>query len=89
MTTAHPTPYTRTVHGSGPGLLAHGAGGGIAAGFGPTMDGLAARHNVGGVDYPGSGATPTPAPPLELDDLADQLVAAADAEGLDTFAVHG
>nr|WP_231509829.1 alpha/beta fold hydrolase [Streptosporangium roseum] len=90
MTTADPTPYARTLHGSGPGLLlAHGAGGGIAANFGPIMDGLAARHTVVGVDYPGSGATPTPAAPLELDDLADQLVAAADAEGLDTFAVCG
>ncbi|WP_100838760.1 alpha/beta fold hydrolase [Kitasatospora fiedleri] len=90
MTTAEPTRYARTVHGSGPGLLlAHGAGGGIAANFGPIMDGLAARHTVVGVDYPGSGTTPLPAAPLELDDLADQLVAAADAEGLDTFAVCG
>ncbi|GGS29619.1 putative aminoacrylate hydrolase RutD [Streptomyces nojiriensis] len=90
MTNAIPAPYAHTVHGSGPGLLlAHGAGGGIAANFGPIMDGLAARHTVIGVDYPGSGTTPAPAAPLELDDLADQLVAAADAEGLDTFAVCG
>ncbi|MET8546257.1 alpha/beta fold hydrolase [Kitasatospora sp. NPDC004799] len=90
MTHAVPARYARTVHGSGPGLLlAHGAGGSSAADFGPIMDGLAARHTVVGVDHPGSGATPASAAPLELDDLADRLVAAADAEGLDTFAVWG
>ncbi|MGN5376655.1 alpha/beta fold hydrolase [Streptomyces lasalocidi] len=47
------------------------------------------RHTVVGVDYPGSGRTPTASAPLELEALADQLVAAADAEGLDTFAVCG
>ncbi|MCO1574573.1 alpha/beta hydrolase [Crossiella sp. SN42] len=88
MTTA--TSYARTVRGSGPGLLlAHGASGGIEANYGPILDGLAARHTVVGVDYPGSGATPATQHPLELDELADQLVAAADAEGLDTFAVSG
>jgi pimeloyl-ACP methyl ester carboxylesterase len=90
MTDAVPTTYAHHVHGSGPGLLlAHGAGGGIQANYGPIMAGLAARHTVVGVDYPGSGQTPTAPAPLELDALADQLVAAADAEGLDTFAVCG
>ncbi|MGF1430770.1 alpha/beta fold hydrolase [Kitasatospora sp. LaBMicrA B282] len=99
MTNALPTasapsagtaPSARTVRGSGPGLLlAHGAGGSIEANYGPIMAGLAARHTVVGVDYPGSGQTPTADTPLDLDVLADQLVAAADAEGLDTFAVCG
>ncbi|MEU8586060.1 alpha/beta fold hydrolase [Streptomyces sp. NPDC048664] len=53
------------------------------------LDGLAARHKVVGVDYPGSGKTPRSSTPLSLDDLADQLVAAAVAEGLETFAVSG
>ncbi|PAZ11374.1 alpha/beta hydrolase [Streptomyces sp. SA15] len=89
MTTEAPALYARTVHGSGPGLLlAHGAGGGIEANYGPIMNGIAAQHTVVGVDYPGSGNTPTQTA-LELDELADQLVAAADAEGLDTFAVSG
>ncbi|MFD3679072.1 alpha/beta fold hydrolase [Streptomyces sp. NPDC058613] len=80
----------RTVHGSGPGLLlAHGTGGGIEANYGPIMEGLAAQHTVVGVDYPGSGTNPTTSTPLALDVLADQLVSAADAEGLDTFAVCG
>ena len=90
MTNAVPTAYARTVQGSGPGLLlAHGAGGDIEANYGPIMEGLSALHTVVGVDYPGSGHTPTARKPLELDDLADQLVAAADAEGLDAFALCG
>ncbi|MCX4633962.1 alpha/beta fold hydrolase [Streptomyces sp. P9-2B-2] len=82
--------YARTVVGSGPGLaLAHGAGSSIAGTYGPILDGLAAHHTVVGVDYPGSGSTPRSTTPLSLDDLADQLVAAAVAEGLETFALHG
>ncbi|WP_428953489.1 alpha/beta fold hydrolase [Streptomyces sp. cg35] len=83
-------PYARTVRGSGPGLLvAHGAGGSVEANYGPVLEMLSAAHTVVGVDYPGTGATPRSASPLRLDDLADQLVAAADAEGLDRFAVSG
>ncbi|KAB2344761.1 alpha/beta fold hydrolase [Actinomadura rudentiformis] len=80
----------RTVQGSGPGLaLAHGAGGGIAANYGPILDALAAEHTVVGVDYPGTGETPRAATPFELDELADELVDAAVAEGLETFAISG
>ncbi|MGW8554628.1 alpha/beta fold hydrolase [Streptomyces tubercidicus] len=82
--------FSRTVLGSGPGLLlAHGAGSSIAGTYGPILDGLAARHTVVGIDYPGSGDTPRSTTPLELDDLADQLVAAGVAEGLETFALSG
>ncbi|MFH9355304.1 alpha/beta fold hydrolase [Kitasatospora sp. NPDC017646] len=82
--------FARTVLGSGPGLaLAHGAGSSIDNTYGPILEGLAASHTVVGVDYPGSGNTPRSTTPLQLDDLADQLVAAAVAEGLDTFALHG
>ncbi|MGA5269724.1 alpha/beta fold hydrolase [Streptomyces lydicamycinicus] len=82
--------FARTVLGSGPGLaLAHGAGSSVAGTYGPILDGLAAHHTVVGVDYPGSGDTPRSATPLSLDDLADQLAAAAVAEGLETFAVSG
>lgn len=82
--------YARTVHGHGPGLLlAHGAGGGVAANFGPILDGLAAARTIVAIDYPGTGDTPKATAPLTLDDLADQLVAAGLAEGLDTFAIAG
>lgn len=51
--------FARTVRGSGPGLvLAHGAGGAIAANYGPILDTLAATRTVVGVDLPGSGETP-------------------------------
>jgi pimeloyl-ACP methyl ester carboxylesterase len=91
--TSHTVPapaFARTHLGSGPGLLlAHGAGSSLANTYGPILEGLAARHTVVGVDYPGSGETPRSTAPLSVDDLADQLVAAADAEGLDRFAVSG
>lgn len=83
-------PPALTVRGKGPGLvLAHGAGGSIANNFGPVLDGLAAGHTVVGVDFPGSGDTPLAATSLTADGLADQLVAAADAEGLGEFAIAG
>ncbi|MFF4368926.1 alpha/beta fold hydrolase [Streptomyces sp. NPDC001594] len=86
------TPYARTVRkeSGGPGLLlAHGGGGAVESNFGAILDELAATHSVVGVDYPGAGGTPAAEGPLRLDELADQLVAAADAEGLETFAVLG
>ncbi|MYW68859.1 alpha/beta fold hydrolase [Streptomyces sp. SID8379] len=90
ITSGEVTAYARTVRGSGPGLLvAHGAGGSVEANYGPVLETLAAARTVVGVDYPGTGATPRATSPLRLDDLADQLVAAADAEGLDRFAVSG
>lgn len=82
--------YARTRLGSGPGLLlAHGAGSSLAGTYGPVLDALATRHTLVGIDYPGSGDTPRSTTPLSVDDLADQLVAAADTEGLDRFAVSG
>ncbi|MFI7275890.1 alpha/beta fold hydrolase [Streptomyces sp. NPDC049879] len=91
MTTApSPSRLGRVVRGAGPGLLlAHGAGGGIDANFGPLMDTLAAGHTVVGPDYPGTGRTPRATAPLGLDTLADALVATAVEEGVDTFAIAG
>ena len=84
--------FAATVRGTGsaPGLLlAHGAGGSVESNFGPILDQLAAGRTVIGVDYPGTGRTPRSAQPLDLDDLADELVAAADAEGVEQFAIAG
>ncbi|MFI1354543.1 alpha/beta fold hydrolase [Streptomyces sp. NPDC020898] len=82
--------FARTRLGSGPGLLlAHGAGSSLAGTYGPVLEALAARYTVVGIDYPGSGDTPRSTTALSVDDLADQLIAAADAEGLDRFAVSG
>ncbi|MGW1804821.1 alpha/beta fold hydrolase [Streptomyces sp. NPDC002078] len=70
-------------------LLAHGAGGSLERNYGPVMDRLTARYTVIGADYPGAGSTPRATRPLELDDLADQLVAVADAEGIERFGLSG
>ena len=79
-----------TAVGSGPAvLLAHGAGGGIDANFGPVLRSVAAAHRTLGVDYPGSGLAPVSTGPLTLDALADRLVGAADDEGIEQFAVAG
>ncbi|WP_433262336.1 alpha/beta fold hydrolase [Actinosynnema sp. CS-041913] len=58
-------------------LLAHGAGGTVRANFGPLIPTLSRTRPVFSVDFPGSGKTPRATDPLELDDLADRLVAAA------------
>jgi pimeloyl-ACP methyl ester carboxylesterase len=86
MTDDHAT----TAVGAGPGLLlAHGAGGSVEANFGSVLERLAAAHRTIGVDYPGSAHTPRSERPLTLDALADRLVRAADADGLERFAVAG
>ncbi|MGW2485688.1 alpha/beta fold hydrolase [Streptomyces sp. NPDC001606] len=80
----------RIVRGTGPGLLlAHGAGGGIDANYGPVMEALSAHHTVIGPDYPGTGRTERAEAPLTLDGLADALVATAVEEGQGTFAIAG
>ncbi|SDR19121.1 alpha/beta fold hydrolase [Thermostaphylospora chromogena] len=91
MSTALPgSRLGRVVRGTGPGLLlAHGAGGGIDANYGPILDTLAAQHTVVGPDYPGTGRTPRAEAPLTLDGLADELVATAVEEGVETFAIAG
>jgi pimeloyl-ACP methyl ester carboxylesterase len=78
------------VTGSGPALLlAHGAGGGIEGNFGLVLDDLAQDHTLVGPHYPGAGGSPVATEPLDLDDLADHLVAAAVAAGQESFAVLG
>ncbi|MFI9509887.1 alpha/beta fold hydrolase [Nocardia sp. NPDC052566] len=70
------------VDGSGPGiLLAHGAGGSIADNFGALIPVLAADHTVVAPDYPADDTH------LELDALADAMVAAAVDNGVETFTI--
>ncbi|MFE3179069.1 alpha/beta fold hydrolase [Amycolatopsis sp. NPDC059090] len=74
--------FAPLVLGEGPGLLlAHGAGGGVRANFGPLLDDLARTHTVVGADYPAAGGT--------LDELADGLVATAVDAGVEQFTVLG
>lgn len=90
-TTSPMPPLDTLVSGSGPGLvLAHGAGGGIQANFGPMLPELCAHHTVVGPDYPGSGLTPMPDDgTLDLDELADAVVGAGVDAGLESFAMLG
>ncbi|MBP2476415.1 pimeloyl-ACP methyl ester carboxylesterase [Crossiella equi] len=84
------TPLPYLLRGSGPGLLlAHGAGGGAAANWTPILDGLAEHFTVVAPDYPGSGSNPRTTEPLQLDRLADDLVATAVGAGLAEFAIAG
>ncbi|MFJ9417955.1 alpha/beta fold hydrolase [Streptomyces sp. NPDC101227] len=93
MTTEQALPAPRldvVVKGSGPALLlAHGAGGGIHGNFGLVLDDLARDHTLVGPHYPGAGGTSVAEKPLELDELADQLVASAVAAGQESFTVLG
>ncbi|MET1073976.1 MAG: alpha/beta hydrolase [Umezawaea sp.] len=79
-----------TVRGTGPAVvLAHGAGGTVQANFGPLLAPLSRSFTVIGADLPGSGATRRSTTPLDLDDLADRLVATAVHEGAEKFTVVG
>lgn len=67
------------VRGTGPTLLlAHGAGGGVVENFGLVLDDLARDHTVIGPHLPGAGGRPRSTGPLDLDTVADELIAAAD-----------
>ncbi|WP_405135432.1 alpha/beta fold hydrolase [Nocardia sp. NBC_01388] len=73
-----------TSTGSGPAIvLAHGAGGGVAANFGSLIPVLAEHHTVIGSDYPADGTV------LDLDALADALVAEAVGAGAAEFSIIG
>lgn len=87
MTNA-PLPYL--IRGSGPGLvLAHGAGGGAVSNWTPILDGLAEHFTVVAPDYPGSGTNPRSTEPLQVERLAEDVVATAVAAGLEEFAIAG
>ncbi|GCB93192.1 alpha/beta fold hydrolase [Streptomyces noursei] len=86
-------PLSATVAGpaGGPGvLLAHGATGSVRDNYGTLIPALTATgHRVVAPDYPGSGQSPRAAGPLELDALADAVVAEAVAAGVETFTMVG
>ncbi|MFB9658666.1 alpha/beta fold hydrolase [Glycomyces mayteni] len=72
---ANPIVLDTRVSGTGPGIvLAHGATGSIDANFGPLIPLLAEAHTVTASDYPADDTH------LELDALADALVADAATE---------
>ncbi|MGY1717523.1 alpha/beta fold hydrolase [Blastococcus sp. SYSU DS0552] len=77
------------VTGTGPVLLLlHGAGGSPQDNY-PFLDDLASDHTVVAPYLPGTAPAPLPDGPLDVDPVADQVVATADAAGVDTFALSG
>lgn len=78
------------VKGTGPPLLlVHGAGGSIQANYGPVLGTLTRHFTVIAPDLPGSGGSPKAAGPLDLDELADDIVDVAVRAGHESFFVSG
>ncbi len=61
----------------------------MRANFGGLMDAFVPGRRVVGLNYPGTEGSRRTTEPLQLDDLADALVAAADQAGLQRFPVLG
>lgn len=77
------------ITGSGPGLvLVHGTAG-TPSSWQPVTDALSNRYTILAPTLSGSGGTTDPGGDLTVDDLAAQIVACADAAGLDTFHLAG
>ncbi|MGC5009642.1 alpha/beta fold hydrolase [Streptosporangium sp. DT93] len=76
--------------GTGPGLvLIHGTGADAASNWGPLVEAASDRYTVVAMNLPGAGATPAPDGPLDLDELAGQVLATARAAGLERFHLVG
>ncbi|TQF05986.1 alpha/beta fold hydrolase [Kitasatospora acidiphila] len=83
-------PLDHVVAGSGPGLvLIHGTGADATSNWGPLIDAVRDRYTVVAPNLPGAGATPVDLAPLDLDSLADRVVATARAAGLERFHLVG
>lgn len=83
-----PAPLPAVVQGSGPGVvLVHGAAGAPEYNF-PFLDALAADHRVVAPYLPGTGPAPLDGDP-DTDRIADQIVGAAVAAGLERFVLVG
>ncbi|MCC3775969.1 alpha/beta fold hydrolase [Streptomyces sp. UNOB3_S3] len=78
------------VAGSGPGLvLIHGTGADATSNWGPIVDAMRDRYTVVAPNLPGAGATAVYPAPIDLDELADRIVATARAAGLERFHLAG
>ncbi|MFH9865621.1 alpha/beta fold hydrolase [Streptomyces lydicus] len=79
-----------TDQGSGPPVvLVHGVAGGIDTSWGSLLEQLAEHHRVIAVDNPGSGNSPLPDGPLQLDALTDNIALMAEHAGLERYTVVG
>ena len=68
------------VAGSGPAVvLIHGTGLDAESNWGPLIESLSGRFRVLAPNLPGAGGTPAPSAGLDLDDLAEQVIASVRA----------
>lgn len=87
---AHHAGLHYTDQGSGPPVvLVHGVAGGIDTSWGNLLELLAEHHRVIAVDNPGSGNSPLPDGPLQLDTIADSIALTAERAGLEHYTVVG
>lgn len=87
---ASPTVLGHITAGTGPGLvLIHGTGADAASNWGSLIEAASHRYTVLAVNLPGAGTTPAPTGPLDLDELAGQVLATARAVGLEQFHLVG
>jgi pimeloyl-ACP methyl ester carboxylesterase len=90
VTSSTPVALDAVTTGSGPGLvLIHGTGADAASNWAPVIDSAADRYTIVAPNLPGAGATPLPDGPLDLDELADRVLATALAAGLHEFHLVG
>jgi 3-oxoadipate enol-lactonase len=90
FTEAGPARVEYLVDGDGPGLvLLHGTSGTATSNWDHLMGRLTPGSTVVRPNYAGSGATTDPGGRLGLDDLVQQVLAAATAAGVETFDVAG
>lgn len=83
MTAEAHQPLHYLATGSGPAVvLIHGTGADAEFNWAPLMETLGARYRVVAPNLPGAGGTPARSQPLDLDELADQVVATVRAAGV-------
>jgi pimeloyl-ACP methyl ester carboxylesterase len=84
------TPLDHVSDGAGPGLvLIHGTGADASSTWGGLIQGASDRYAILAPNLPGVGATPAALGPLDLDELADQVISTARACGLERFHLVG
>lgn len=80
--TPHDVLHT-VVAGTGPAVvLIHGTGADAESNWGPLIASLSGRYTVIAPNLPGAGGTPVSSARLELDELADRVLAAVAAAGV-------
>ncbi|MFF2147150.1 alpha/beta fold hydrolase [Kitasatospora sp. NPDC058190] len=83
-------PLDHVVAGSGPGLvLIHGTGADATSNWGGLIDAMRDRYTVVAPNLPGAGTTPVDRAPIDLDSLADRVVATTRVAGLERFHLVG